>query len=471
LVFIIIFFSFIFCAVSCSVCFSFHRNDNCDVDYKISCEEENKRNLLDKIAEKKHKIEKNGQKIQAEQATSSRLAHQINKTESQIHSEEERVKKLSLKIKILEKNVQKFKKKAEENRQKLENLLVFVQKSGEGLGIVQFICSSGNMGDLLHKLEVIFNITKYYANLVEQSKSDVETLLKEQYSFENKKEELELYTQKLASSKKNLENIKRGSDNIIEFFSDTEKILQEGIRKKEEEIKQTDNKINAYFSDKKKLEENQKIIDEENRRKRASAENWSTCSEQDQEVSVVEQNLEFSDSNGRNGPVPELLVVNKSKICDVKSTEGNGFAWPVPGFEHRKNITSFFGLDDLGGAKRFHRGLDISGSDIGGSDIVAIETGVIAILEDTCKHDYGKSGSCGCGGGYGKMIAIDHGEGLLSFYGHCRVVHVKVGDLVHKKQVIGKVGSTGFSTGSHLHFEIRRNGKQVDPLEYYPQCQ
>ena len=68
--------------------------------------------------------------------------------------------------------------------------------------------------------------------------------------------------------------------------------------------------------------------------------------------------------------------------------------------------------------------------------------------------------------GYGKAVVIDHGRGYTTVYGHMSRIYMQTGQKVEKNQVIGLVGSTGFSTGPHLHFEIRYNGKPVDPLAY-----
>jgi murein DD-endopeptidase MepM/ murein hydrolase activator NlpD len=69
-------------------------------------------------------------------------------------------------------------------------------------------------------------------------------------------------------------------------------------------------------------------------------------------------------------------------------------------------------------------------------------------------------------GGYGKMVEIDHGNGLSTRYGHMSVIDVKVGDQVRIGQTIGKIGSTGRSTGPHLHYETRINGEAVDPQKF-----
>jgi len=70
--------------------------------------------------------------------------------------------------------------------------------------------------------------------------------------------------------------------------------------------------------------------------------------------------------------------------------------------------------------------------------------------------------------GYGKCVMIDHGDGVVSLYGHLSSFSVSLGQTVTQGQAIGAMGSSGFSTGSHLHFEIRENGKLVDPLVFLP---
>lgn len=69
-------------------------------------------------------------------------------------------------------------------------------------------------------------------------------------------------------------------------------------------------------------------------------------------------------------------------------------------------------------------------------------------------------------GGYGYLIIIDHGNNIQTYYGHCSKLYTKVGDEVEAGDVIAAVGSTGNSTGNHLHFEIRKNGEQINPQKY-----
>ena len=104
------------------------------------------------------------------------------------------------------------------------------------------------------------------------------------------------------------------------------------------------------------------------------------------------------------------------------------------------------------GYSRLHGGLDIGGRM--GQPIWAAKGGIVILA--------------GVNGGYGNTIVIDHGDGYATLYGHQSTFMVSKGDYVVSGQHIGNVGSTGLSTGPHLHFEIRIGGRVTDPLPYLP---
>jgi murein DD-endopeptidase MepM/ murein hydrolase activator NlpD len=97
-----------------------------------------------------------------------------------------------------------------------------------------------------------------------------------------------------------------------------------------------------------------------------------------------------------------------------------------------------------------HTGIDISAGT--GTSIRAASAGTVV--------------SAGWRGGYGKCVVISHSGGLATLYAHQSEILVEVGQTVKRGEVIGKVGSTGYSTGPHLHFEVRANGSPVDPMGY-----
>lgn len=139
-------------------------------------------------------------------------------------------------------------------------------------------------------------------------------------------------------------------------------------------------------------------------------------------------------------------------------TSGN-FIWPVPG-----HYVITYGVGMRWGA--YHAGIDISDGGIGGSQIVASDAGRVVVAENSCPHNYGKYNSCGCGGGYGRYCIVDHGNGYMTLYGHMKNCIVTVGQTVEQGETLGYVGTTGFSTGNHLHFEVRQNGIAMNPENY-----
>ena len=128
---------------------------------------------------------------------------------------------------------------------------------------------------------------------------------------------------------------------------------------------------------------------------------------------------------------------------------GGQMLWPVPGYTR---ITSSFGMrtHPITGVYKLHTGTDIGAPR--GADFIAANDGVVV--------------KAGMNAAYGNMVIIDHGGGISTLYAHGSEILVEVGQTVKAGTPILKVGSTGYSTGPHAHFEVRVNGKYVDPLQY-----
>jgi murein DD-endopeptidase MepM/ murein hydrolase activator NlpD len=138
--------------------------------------------------------------------------------------------------------------------------------------------------------------------------------------------------------------------------------------------------------------------------------------------------------------IAEIQGVPYAEPSDITPSSA-GFTWPTSG-----QITSGFGPR----WGRMHQGLDVAAPT--GRPITAAKSGKVIVA--------------GWSGGYGNLVVIDHGGGLSTAYAHQSRIAVKVGDPVTQGGLIGYIGSTGHSTGPHLHFEVRVNGAARDPLPY-----
>ncbi len=144
----------------------------------------------------------------------------------------------------------------------------------------------------------------------------------------------------------------------------------------------------------------------------------------------------------------QLDVLSSMFIDQQLQADLNPVGWPVSG----GYVSSRFGkrVDPFTKRPTFHAGVDIASPK--GTPFNAMADGVVIYS--------------GKRAGYGNMVEIDHGDGRTTRYGHASVLLVARGDFVKKGQKIGLVGNTGRSTGSHLHFEVLKNGKQVNPKQY-----
>jgi murein DD-endopeptidase MepM/ murein hydrolase activator NlpD len=115
-------------------------------------------------------------------------------------------------------------------------------------------------------------------------------------------------------------------------------------------------------------------------------------------------------------------------------------------------ISSYYGnrIDPFTGKKAFHRGMDLAGK--AGSEVNSVADGIVTWIGERS--------------GYGGLVEVDHGNGYVTRYAHNKTINVNVGDKVNKGQVLALMGSTGRSTGPHVHFEVLRDGKNINPYSF-----
>ena len=222
--------------------------------------------------------------------------------------------------------------------------------------------------------------------------------------------------------------------------------------------------IDSMTSNKAQLEENLKTLKETQAQIESSkveydekqsqlASEWAESNELvaslADSVNSYSEELErqWDEMDAINAELSEIYGIERPPVQRPTGDPDNGsFIWPIPGVY---TVSSKYGYR----WGRLHAGVDLSNGNTYGRAIVASRSGVIIARRSSSS-------------GYGKYLIIDHGDGYTTLYAHCSELLVSEGDYVTQGQTIAKAGSSGNSTGAHLHFEIRINGNAVDPLPY-----
>ncbi|MPM44237.1 hypothetical protein SDC9_90915 [bioreactor metagenome] len=173
----------------------------------------------------------------------------------------------------------------------------------------------------------------------------------------------------------------------------------------------------------------------------------TTCNESEIYSAEDLSNKIIENNNNKNNVI-SFTIVKESEAMPVISSPreklvalNSSLHTPTVGW-----LTSYFGVRD----GIMHKGIDVAAN---------LGTPIEAALDGTVSFS-------GIQNGYGKVVKIDHGNGMETIYAHCNKLYVNTGDTIKKGMHIADVGSTGDSTGPHLHFEVKVNGNPVDPLKY-----
>ncbi len=188
--------------------------------------------------------------------------------------------------------------------------------------------------------------------------------------------------------------------------------------------------------------------------KKLKSEKQATIDALNADIKALEREEKAAEAeyNAIMAQVKKAQQSNSSKGSSANVTKGTGqFVWPAASSAAR--VSSYFGKREKpnAAATSNHRGIDIAAPS--GTDVLAADAGTVIVA--------------GFGRSYGNYIVIDHGNGYTTLYAHNSRLCVKVNQSVTRGQVIAKVGSTGNSTGPHIHFEIKKNDSLVNPMNFF----
>ncbi|MDO4863761.1 MAG: peptidoglycan DD-metalloendopeptidase family protein [Ruminococcus sp.] len=325
----------------------------------------------------------------------------------------------------IDKNIELFKQRL---------CAMYISSTESSAGVV---LGSDSFYDMMSRVQMINRIAEYDDKLIDEILGEIESL-------EQSKSEME--TEKLSLEMKLKEQEVRKQEKADEIAA-----LNTQLMKTEYEIQRLALAQADLERDKAEIEaDNADLAAEQAEIEAEIARQQAIIAEQQRQATLAAQQ-----QNTGGGATVTYTGPTSYEV----SAGASGFAWPVPG---HSGISSYYGYR----WGTLHGGVDISDGGIMGAPVCASKGGTVVRMNNSCGHNYGKTSSCGCGGGYGNYVVISHDGTYSTLYGHLTSAAVSVGDYVNQGDVIGYVGSTGWSTGEHLHFEVYVNGTRYDPLGY-----
>lgn len=323
--------------------------------------------------------------------------------------------------------------------------------------------------DLTENLKQIQSLDENINTNEETIKELNEEILKIETEIKNIEKELETATNVYTKQKNLLDSrlveiyeagdtnyleIVLGAKNISDFFA-TYYIVSELTSYDIELLEFVENKKNEIEQNKKRIDEQRQNLEKKERtaaktkialsNTKVLRQNYiSKLSQEEQELQA-----KIDEYNSQINSI-ETEIRGLAKIINFgEDYSGGPMKWPIDG---HYTITSNYGMrvHPITGVYKLHTGVDISASM--GTEFTAIANGVVV------KAEYNSA--------YGNMVIIDHGGGVQTLYAHGSEIVATLGQVVNAGDVILKVGSTGYSTGPHAHFEVRINGNPMNPLDY-----
>lgn len=350
--------------------------------------------------------DKEGQIAEQEEYVNA-IAEKVANVNSQIALNREKIAAYDTRIAEQEAEKDRLHAQAEENMEVLRKRLRALYMAGD-TSALEIILGAKDFSDFVDKMQLVESISAYDAKLVDEIEAQLDDVNKVVTSLETDKAELEVEKSSLVENQTELNSLLAENERALATLYGEKQDAEDHMESYSNAIAEIDGKIEEYYESLKQQE-----------------------------------SQGGGSSGGSSGSTPPY--------------SGN-YVWPAPG---HYTLTSQYYEERTG---YYHGGIDIAGSGFMGTTIVAAASGTVISSCNTCTHNWGKYGSCGCGGGFGNYVWLDHGGGKATIYAHLSYHTVSDGQYVTAGQVLGYGGSTGYSTGPHLHFECRYYGTRYDPM-------
>ena len=340
------------------------------------------------------------------------LISQISDYQSEIDDLQGQISDLKGKISEAEEQIAADEKEYQEKRDLLDTRIVATYKNGT-TSYLDYLLSSSSLMEFISNYYLVSQVVDYDQRLLDEVNAHKEKIEAEKAELETSQEELEKSETTLKSKQQALQVAKKEKEAYVEQLSDEEKEAQEQIQQLQDANDELDRKIEAAKA----------------------------------EIEAAKKAAEAAKNNSSS---------SSSSSAPSGSASSYGLIWPVLS-KYRVTTGWYYSTGALHGAS------DFSGAGIYGTPVYAAADGYVV------NSDWGINGYYN---GYGNCVFIAHYNGLYTLYAHMSSRVVSEGEKVTQGQVIGYVGSTGNSTGPHLHFEVRTGSgsysERVNPIYYLP---
>lgn len=368
----------------------------------------------------------------------SALVSKVQVLDEKIAVTREKISSLNDDIKEKQDAYDKGLSEVEDQFDALANRLRILYMSGNATDL-EIIFGAKDFSDLIDKMELVKSLANSDKELISEIQTKLDELSTKKKSLEADKKDLETQQASLKSDQDEFNKLISDNDEILKNLYASNSEAQNSLESAALQSDEIEAKISQYYAAQKAAAEH-------------AAQASQSSSSSGSSSSSSSSSSSGSSSSGSSSSGSSSVIV----------PSGSGFAWPTPGFVSRSS--EWFEDREVYN----HGGIDIAGAGIMGTPVVAAADGTVVATNSSCTHNWGKSYSCGCGGGYGNYVMISHAGGKMTVYGHLTSLTVSSGQTVSRGQVIGYVGSTGNSTGPHLHYECRLNGVRYNPMSEYP---
>lgn len=396
--------------------------------------EQRQAELESKQAKDKEKLEQQSAAVEEQKGEIDEINAQIEAVAVDIRACHQNIINIEKDINAKQALIDQANEKIEANMDVLRQRLKAIYIAGD-VSSLEVILGAKDFSDFLDKLQIVEYVSNYDEELINKIQRQLDAISDEKAALEEDKADLEKEQNKLEEKQDELNTILEENKEILNSMQNDLENTQMSISLSEEELAGLSSEIQEYYR---------------KQREALAAQALARQQQQQQNSSSGESGDDEPSDNGYSYVDP-----NAATQIDA----GSGWVWPTPG---AYTLTSLF---NEGRSYETHGGIDIGASM--GTPIYAANSGTVVSCNNSCPHVSYGGNWCSCGGGYGNYVWILHDNGYETIYGHMTCTAVGENEHVSAGQLIGYVGSSGWSTGPHLHFELRIGGVKYDPLSLY----